>query len=158
MSCLLCQALISSSLSRNLTSCGGFALGPVGTDPGKTRLSSVPTLSSVFSFQCLSICRRLWAQPCASRHPSTFAGLECFEREGLMPRSRFRGHINELVNLVQAELPSGSEAAGKYPQTAAALGALKEALRVEWGLDGQCVRRKRSFHEAKALKRVTSQL
>ena len=75
-----------------------------------------------------------------------------------MPRSTFRGHINELVNLVQAELPSGSETAGKYPQTAAALGALKEALRVEWGLDGQCVRRKRSFHEAKALKRVAAQL
>ena len=76
----------------------------------------------------------------------------------MVPRSRFRGHINELVNLAQAELPIGSEAAGKYPQTAAALGALKEALRVEWGLDGQCVRRKRSYLEAKALKRVTSQL
>ena len=61
-----------------------------------------------------------------------------------MPRPTLRGRISELVNLVQAEMPLGSEAAGIYPQTAAALGALKEALRVEWGLDGLCARRKRS--------------
>ena len=83
---------------------------------------------------------------------------ECFERYGLMPCPTLRGRISELWNLVQAEMPLGSEAAGKYTQTAAALGALKDALRVEWGLSGQCVHRKRSFQEALALKRVTTLL
>ena len=62
-----------------------------------------------------------------------------------MPRSAFRGRIGELVNLVQAELPFGSKAAETYPQTTATIGALREALREEWGLKGQCARRKRSF-------------
>ena len=44
-----------------------------------------------------------------------------------MPRPTLRGRINELVNLAQAEMPRVSEAAEKYPQTAAALGALQEA-------------------------------
>ena len=64
-----------------------------------------------------------------------------------MPRSKVRGRIGELVDLVQAELPHGSDAAETYPQTTAAIGALKEALREEWGLSGQCARRTRSFRD-----------
>ena len=76
----------------------------------------------------------------------------------MTPRSTLRGRIGELLNLVQAELPLGSEAAGTYPQPAAALGALREALREGWGLSGQRVRRKRFVQKVLAFKRMTAQL
>ncbi|NBO32709.1 MAG: hypothetical protein EBV05_14375, partial [Cyanobacteria bacterium WB6_1B_304] len=53
---------------------------------------------------------------------------------------------------------SPQNVAETYPQTAAAIVALREAVREEWGLRGQCVSRKRSFQEVLALKRVTAQL
>jgi hypothetical protein len=66
----------------------------------------------------------------ATWHPAMLARPESFERAGLMPRPAFRGRISERVSLVQAEMPRVPEAAEKYPQTAAALGALQAALRV----------------------------
>ena len=86
------------------------------------------------------------------------AQLKCHGHLAVMPRSTFRGHIGELLRLVQAELPLGSHAAETYPQTAAAIVALREAVREEWGLRGQCVSRKRSFQEARDFKRMTAQL
>ena len=75
-----------------------------------------------------------------------------------MPRSTFRGRIGELLNLVQAELPLGSDAAETYPQTTTAIFALREAVCEEWGLKGQCASRKRSFQEVRVFKRMTAQL
>ena len=75
-----------------------------------------------------------------------------------MPRSTVRGRIGELLNLVHAELSLGSDAAETYPQTTTAIFALREAVREEWGLRGQCARRKRSFQEVLALRRMTKQL
>ena len=60
------------------------------------------------------------------------AQLKCLGHLAETPRSTFRGRIGELLRLVQAEVPLGSDVAETYPQTTAAIGALREALRKGW--------------------------
>ena len=64
------------------------------------------------------------------------AQLKCLGHLAEMPRSTFRGRIGELLRLVQAEVPLGSDAAETYPQTATTIVALREAVREDWGRKG----------------------